>query len=320
MHEDALSLEFLGVRFYAYGLCVMLGFWLAVLTLMLLCRKSAREKLAAAWTALLALPLGFLLARLTYGLLDPVFRPFLSLGNLLDVTTGGFSMFGTLAGAFIAGLLGARIAGLEPARLLDRLAAALLVFLVPARLGEGFTALGISRPLTTPWLASSFLALQDEYDAYLRTYLLEALIAALLFACLLRVLKKARGDGAALLRFGLLFGLSQTLMESLRYDGHLRYSFIGVQQVLSAALFSASLIVIAARALKNGRAGKTLPILALALLPLILGAIVGIEFLIDRSELGKLFSYLLYILALAIPGVLGILMLKREERLGQGID
>lgn len=320
MHEDTLSFTSQGAGIYAYGLSVMLGCWLAMLALLLLCRKSPKEKLAAAWTAFLSLPLGFLVARLVYGLLDPVFQPFLSLRNLLTVTTGGFSMFGALLGAFIAGLLAARIAGVKPLYLLDRLALALLAFLVPSRLGEGFTALGISRPLTTPWLAGSFLALQDQFDAYLRTYLLEAAIAALLFFCLLRVLRGGLWDGAVLTRFCLLFGLSQTLMESLRYDGHLRYSFIGVQQVLAAALFSLALVYIAVRALKQGRGLKALPIFALALLPVILGAIVGIEFLIDRSELGKLFSYLLYILALAIPGTLGILMLKREESLGQRAD
>ena len=61
-------------------------------------------------------------------------------------------------------------------------------------------------------------------------------------------------------------------------------------------------------------------ILALISVPVVLLAIVGVEFLIDRSELGKLFSYALYLLALAVPAVLGMLMLNMEVQLGQGID
>lgn len=315
--NEAVTLGVLGAPVYAYGLSVMLGCWAAIALLASLSRHQEVERKAAAITAALSLPLGFVLARLLYCLADPAFAPFLSIENLLQVSSGGFAMYGALLGAALAALAGARLAGIRPARMLDFLAPALAAFLIPARLGEGFTALGISRPLTTPWLAGSFLALRDAYDAYLRTYLLEALIAACLLVVLLRALKRGKREGQVFLLFTLLYGVTQTLMESLRYDGHLRFSFIGLQQVLSAALFSLTLIALAIRLLKRKDAKHGLAILALVLIPIILGAIVGVEFLIDRSELGKLFSYAQYLLVLVIPASLGILLLKTEERFGQ---
>jgi phosphatidylglycerol:prolipoprotein diacylglycerol transferase len=318
MYEDALAFPLFGTQIYAYGLAVMLGCWLGLGLLIFMSRRQPQEKKAAAYAGVLMIPLGFILARLMYCLLDPAFAPLLSVRNILDIRTGGYAMYGALIGAAAAVLIGARLAGVRTNRMLDLLSPALLAFLVPARLGEGFTALGISRPLTTDWLAGSFLAMQDDYDAYLRTYLLEALIAALLLFILLRFLSSKPKDGQTFMFFCLLYGITQTLMESLRYDGHLRYSFIGVQQVLSAALFSIALAVMAARLLKKTQGSHhLLPILSLALIPLILGAIIGVEFLVDRSELGKLFSYGLYVLVLSVPAALGLLMLKQEVHLGK---
>ena len=136
-------------------------------------------------------------------------------------------------------------------RMLDLLSPALAAFLVPARLGEGFTTLGISRPLTTSWLTDSFLASRDAYDSYLRTYLLEAATALILAVFLIRMLRRNVKEGLVFSSFCLLYGVTQTLMESLRYDGHLRYGFIGVQQVLSAALFGVTLIALSVRALRR---------------------------------------------------------------------
>lgn len=317
MVEGTVSLPFAGTSIYAYGLMVMLGCWLALACLLLLTRKDAKERSAAVLAFALSLPLGFVLARLCYCLLDPRFAPILSLKNILDVSTGGFAMFGAFLGAALAALLAGKKFGIKPARMLDLLAISLCAFLIPARLGEGFTSLGLSRPLTTDWLAGSFLALKDEYDAYLRTYVLEALLSLLLLAVLLRLLSKKPKAGTIFTLFCLLYGLSQTLMESLRYDGHLRFSFVGLQQVLAVVLFSLTLIALAVKLLKKpGR--HLLPILALVCLPLVLGGLLGIEFLIDRSELGKLFSYGLYLLTLALPLALGILMLNKEADFGQG--
>ena len=312
MHEDAFSFSFAGTQVYAYGLMLALGCLLALVLALGLTWKNPKEQQAAALAVVLALPLGLIAARLMYVFLDPGFRPLLSLPNILNLQTGGLSMFGALAGACLAALIAARLCRVHGLRMLDIAAPALLAFLVPARLGEGYTALGISRPLTTQWLADSFLARQDEYDAYLRTYLLEAVIACVLLLLVLRFLARKPRDGKAFALACLLFGITQTLMESLRYDGHMRYSFIGVQQVLAVTLFSVTLIALALRLLKAGQA-RVLAILSLIAVPLVVAGGVGVEFLIDRSEMGKLFSYALFLVVLAIPATLGILMLKKRR-------
>ncbi|HPA61488.1 MAG TPA: hypothetical protein PLS01_07985, partial [Clostridia bacterium] len=80
-------------------------------------------------------------------------------------------------------------------------------------------------------------------------------------------------------------------------------------------LFGVTLIALSVRALRR-QGGKLLPVIALASLPLVLAALVGVEFLIDRSELGKPISYGLYLPLLALPAALGMRLIKGEEGLG----
>ncbi len=317
MYEDSLAFAFLGNEIYAYGLMLMIGAWAGLALFYALCGKRLALKNAAALTGLIALPLALILARLLYCMGESAFRPLLSLKNILDLRTGGFAMYGALTGAVLGSLAASRLTRTPSASLLDRLTPALTAFLFFARLGEGYTMLGLSRPLTLDAVAQSFLARQESYGSFLRTYLIEALVALILLVVLLSRLRRPHKDGHVFMLGCLLYGISQTLMESLRFDGHLRYSFVGLQQVLSAVLFGVTLIVLAIRLLKKG-GNKTLPILTLALLPIIVGAAIAVEFMIDRSAAGKILSYSLYILLLAIPTGLGILLLRQEAVYDQG--
>lgn len=312
MYEDSLAFAFLGNEIYAYGLMLMIGAWAGLALFYALCGKRLALKNAAALTGLIALPLALILARLLYCMGESAFRPLLSLKNILDLRTGGFAMYGALTGAVLGGLAASRLTRTPSAPLLDRLAPALTAFLFFARLGEGFTMLGLSRPLTLEAVAQSFLARQESYGSFLRTYLIEAFMALILLVVLLSRLRRPHKDGHVFMLGCLLYGISQTLMESLRFDGHLRYSFVGLQQVLSAALFAIVLITLAARALRRP-GGKALPLITLALLPLVIAGAIAVEFMIDRSPMGKLPAYGLYLLLLCIPTGLGMLLFRREE-------
>ena len=110
----------------------------------------------------------------------------------------------------------------------------------------------------------------------------------------------------------LLFGASQTILESLRYDGHMRFSFIGLQQVLSAFLFGIAVIIFALRALKQNK-GDKLAKSVLILLGVVVAGAIGIEFLIDRSQINKALLYGVYILWMALPVGLSLQLKKRSQ-------
>lgn len=305
----AATIQFLGLKLYTYGLYLSLGCLFAGALLFSLCRGDAKLRSFAGFAALLSPLLGLVLARLVWALAEVQFAPFLSFKNILNLSTGGLSMFGALAGAVLGGILAARLTGQAVGPALDRLMPALLVFVAVARLGEGYTSLGISRPLVTGVLNKSFLAFQDEYDAYLRTYLLESFAAMLICLFSLLSLQRRRPWGVTLMVL-LSFGLSQNFLESLRYDGHIRFSFIGLQQVLAVVLFGLVLIFLAVRLLKQNQERK-LALLSLGLLPLVLGAMLFLEFKIDRSEMSKWLTYGLYALLHLVPLCLGLRMIRK---------
>lgn len=304
------QMNFLGLTVYAYGLFVAAGCLAAGLLLIHLAGREEARKNAAALTCLLSPIFGLILARLVYVLCDITFAPFLTPANVLNLRVGGFSMFGALLGAMLGGLLAARLTGVKASLWLDRLAPALFAFIAVARLGEGYTALGISRPLVTGVLDNTFLAMRDDYDAYLRTYLLESAGALILCLLALRSLRRHPEAGRTALFAGLAFGVTQTLFESLRFDQHIRFSFVGLQQVLAVTLFSLILIYLAVRLLRQG-GHKILALWALGLLPVILGGILWLEFKVDRSEMSKWLTYGLYTLLLCLPMGLGLRMLER---------
>ena len=313
MYTQAATFVILGQSVYIYGLFLSVACLLAGSLLLLKTRKTTpRQKNAAALTCLLSPMLGLFFARLVYVAAEVNFAPFLSFQNAVNLRLGGLSMYGALIGAVLGAFISARLCGLKKAEWLDVITPSLFLFIAVARLGEQYTTLGISRPLVTGVLDHTFLAVRDEFDAYLRTYLLESAAAIILCAACFLYNKKQRRAGDVFLFGALLFGASQTLFESLRFDAHIRFSFIGLHQVLSAALFSGVMIFLAVRLIKQ-KSHQRLAVLSMSLILPLLGAIIGIEFMIDRSQVNKWLSYAIYAAVLLIPCCLGLSILKRER-------
>lgn len=245
MWEEASKSFFLGVEVYSFGLFAALGAALALIVLFLLVRKAQWKKGTTALTGVLSLTLGLVMSRLLFGLLDQTLGQPLPLWAMADITTGGFSMVGALLGACIGAILAAKITGQNAARLLDFLAPAFLLFVACERLGESYAEnFGVSRTLEGEWLFGSFLTVGGDGEWYLATYLLESAAALILSLVLLRDQSRKRKAGDTFLLFLLLYGGSQTVMESLRFDNHMHYTFVGLQHVLFITLMGSALITL----------------------------------------------------------------------------
>ena len=312
MGSEAAAFNIFGLNVYPYGLFLSLSCILAGILLIYRAQKSEAQKNAAALTCLFSPILGLAFSRAVFALFEVNFSPFLSLKNVFNLHTGGLSMFGALIGAVLGAVIAAKVSRIKVPNWLDLLIPSVFLFIAGARLGEGFTTLGISRPLVTDVLKNTFLAFHDEYDAYLRTYLLEGFTAAVL--CILSILyyMKHKESGYTLMYGALLLGTTQTMFESLRFDAHLRFSFVGLQQLLSILLFTGVLLYLSIQSIRQKK-HTGLALLTLCLIPLVLAAILGIEFMIDRSSINKWFSYLIYVLVLAVPAILGLVLLEKKR-------
>ena len=309
MWEDAATTDILGVQVYTFGLFAALGMALALIALSLLLHRAKWPKGAAALTGALAIGCGFVVSRLFFCFMDQGLGGPVPLKGILLVTGGGYSMMGALLGACIGAIAAAKIMKRRPAALLDLLSPALMLFVACERLGEGcIDDFGISRPLVGELLKGSFLAIEGDYDWVLATYLIEAFVALVLALVLLKdATQKDRRAGNTFLLFLLLFGASQVILESLRFDQHMHLSFVGLQQVIAILLLAAGVAVLALRRIRDKRG---LAITALVMLPVVACIGVGLEFAIDRTTVNRYLLYAVFILVMAAPAALGVRLRK----------
>ena len=309
MWEEAQLISFLGMDVYAWGLFAAVG---AFGMLLLLCALSAMKKMqggTAPVMFLLSTVLGLVCSRVLYALFSfNVDVPLLGKLHPLFITGGGHSMMGALLGGFLGAALTAKVQKEKALKYLDMFAVAALGFVFFARLGEMFVEdFGISRSLVYEFTARLPIAIQGEYDSCLATYLLEAICAIVMLGILLHDVKKQQTPGNTFVLFLLLFGASQIVMESLRYDRHMSFTFIRMQQIMAILVLTGGLIYAAKRA---GKGKKTLFML-FCMMVLISAVGVGLEFAIDRTEINRYLLYLALVVLVSIPVCMGLKLRKK---------
>ena len=308
MWEEATKITLLGTEVYAFGFFCALGAALALLVLSLLMKKERFPKGTAALTGCLSLIGAFLLSRLLYALLDRSLGGMMPVKGALMITAGGYSMIGALIGGVLGAVISGKILKISALKMADMIAPALLLFAACERLGEGYVPeFGISRPLLGDALKGSFLAVEGEYDWYLATYLLESFAALVIALILLRDLGKQKKAGNPLLLGLILYGAAQSVLESLRYDRHLSFSFVGSQHIAAIVFLGVAVIILAVR---NWKKHRGLALAGIISVPLVAGLGIGLEFMIDRTEINRYLLYLVYVVLVSIPAYLGIRLRK----------
>ena len=312
--EEAVIIEVLGIRMYAFGAYVALGILFAVISLCVTGRSLSFKKGTSLLTAVLSIFCGAICSRVTFCLLNKELGHMTPLSFWPQVSGGGWSMFGLIGGVLVGGYISARITKENTGKVLDAVSLAILPMIAAERIGESrIEDFDISRPLDSTFLNGSFLAVGGD-EPCLATYYVAAAVAVVLFIVLaLRMFRREKAGNLAN-AFLLLFGAASIITESLRYDRFLSVSFVGLQQV-AAALMLALGVVLAV--IRGKRPKSALSVAALVSLPLMTGAVIGLEFALDRTTWNKMLIYAAMIMIVAIPAVLGMILLKTngEENL-----
>lgn len=161
---------------------------------------------------------------------------------------------------FYGGMLGAVLAlciagGKDRLRLMEAYAPSMALMIVFARIAEGCYGQGYGEY----WYGEAaffcrfpFMVYDPYYEAWgWALFMAEAAVAVILLFILLKKKPAFEGDGMLLL-FG-LYAAAQVVLESLRRDEFLRWGFVRVEELLSAVVILAVLILYWAR---SGR-GRT---------------------------------------------------------------
>ena len=232
--------------------------------------------------AVLAIPFAFLGSRVAFCLsntayyLETIGDPAL----MLSVLDGGASMTGAMAGVILAAAIAAKWSRQPVGLLMDAAAFGMPAALIIERLAEPLCETGWGKYFQSP--VFSFMAdlTQDMHPVF--AY--EAIIAAIIGIVMIVYFSKHKAaNGDALGFFLVLYGCCQTVLESLRNDGHMKViHFVRINQVAGIAMAAIVLIVWSIRCFRRG--GKREAIISWLLTAVCIGFGVVQEFAADGDE------------------------------------
>ena len=278
---------------------------LAVLVMHLLRDRAGCRRDTPLVLSTLAIPLSVLLARIGWWLcsLDWLRSTALSFWSFSD---GGYMLYGALLGGALAALITSRFRKEPFGRVADLAAAPYAIVIAAARFAEYLTGNGYGSgvvewfdPLEEwsmiAWEDPSPLcrfpfAVQNFYGTWrFSINFWEGLAALVFLIVLLRMKKRKPGAGAILLL--LMYAACQIVFESMRRDEVLRWSFVRINQLLSAVLVLGLLVLCWQLQPAEKRSGRELALRLCGLLVCV-GIVMLMEFVLDQKV-----SFLLWIRA-----------------------
>lgn len=324
MWEEAPQTEIFGIPVYTFGLYCLVGALCAVVCIRILCGELKMKKGTAWVLSCASIVFGLVFSRLGYCVVRLI-GDLIGGGGVLPVSfwfrlnTGGWSLYGMIFGVFIAARVTAAITKEPKRRLLDIVSCALPLAMAAERAGERlFEVFNISRSIPDgQFPANTFLAVHDAVygDNYIATYDYCAVAAVLLFLLLVVMLTRGRTqEGDVWIMFMILVGAGGAVLESLRYDSFMELSFVRIQQAAAAALLVWGVIA----AGKRGSGDRKRLFTAAAVsLPVAIGAVIGIEFALDKTSLSHVLLYVLMFVFVAVPVALGLKLLLGGREKGK---
>ena len=199
---------------------------------------------------------------------------------MFHVLDGGASMTGAMIGVMLAALVAAKWCKLPAGVLLDAAAFGMPAALIIERLAEPLCEMGWGKYFQS----SAFDFMADLTEGMHPVFAYEALVAGIILVAMVLYFRRRKAqNGDALGFFLVLYGCSQTVLESLRNDGHMKViHFVRVNQVAAIAMAAAVLIVWSIRCFKHG--GKREAILSWVTAAVCIGFGVVQEFAADGDE------------------------------------
>lgn len=252
------------------------------------------------------------------------------LAAMTDYHTGGYALMGVFLGCFLAAC-GLRLLGLHRnlPRMLDCMCLAAGAGIALGRLAAFFGAQDRGRIVsgTLPFVYPVTNAVSGESEYRLATFVIQAMVALILFAALTVFYRRGRGklrDGDTCLIFLLCYGASQVVLDSTRYDSLFFRSngFVSIVQVLGALAIVLAVAVFSRRMVK-ARGFRFWQVMVWLLIASLIGGAGYMEYYVQRHGNQAAFAYSVMsaCLAAVVGLTLGIRLLAvtRERRKTAGL-
>lgn len=298
------------LRFSKFGMMLAIGVIAALIMLFIGCRKHTELFPALCWTAALAIPFGLIGARLVYCLVNISFymNAISAPEAMLKIWEGGLSLAGALLFAVLAGVIAAKITRTSVGTLLYALMPSLLVLCMFVSISVETNAMGFGPEVGRAFIGNFTTNLGETIrlnTAILVTCVMAALATALICHSALLFARGKLNPGLHFALYAFLYGSLMILLESLRRDGHMVWGFVHAEMVFDLLFALAALLYLA-----KTKKRILLSLLATAVLA---GAVVALEFALDRSAIGDGLLYAVYIVVLAAYVTLGCLFARKTK-------
>lgn len=269
---------------------------------------------AAAVTIPVAMVLSIFLARLAHWYFQPDGYAGMA-AALTDYTSGNYALMGVMLGCLLTAVL-VRVVQLDnclPA-MLDAMCLGGCGGIAVGRLACFFSSADrgqiVENQTSLPWVYPVVNAVTGAPEYRLATFVLQAMAVGLIFVLLLLFFRFAkRGAGDLTLLFLLLYGMSQTILDSTRYDSlYMRSNgFISVEQLLGAVSMVTASVILSIRWVKSRGFRAWYPVLWLAMLAS-LGGAGYMEYYVQRHGDLAMFCYSVMTACLSLMIVLALVI------------
>ena len=241
------------------------------------------------------------------------------LAAMTDYTSGGYALLGVFGGCALAAVL-LRLIFLHRnlPEMLDCMSIAGLSGIAVGRLASLFNAsdrgniLENFKGLPFAWPVTNTVSGATEYR--LATFMLQSMVALVLFVCLvffyLKGRRKGMRDGDTCLVFLLIYGASQVVLDSTRYDSLFFRSngFVSIVQVFGALALGLAIVLFSIRMVK-ARGFKFWMVPLWIVIAGFVGGAGFMEYYVQRRGNEAVFAYSVMSLCLAV--IIGLTLLIR---------
>ncbi len=289
MQESPLYIDVLGISVPVYGIALAVSALIAIPLLLLCLRRFGMQKriIPFSLTMLASGMVGSRLLFCLYGLIaESGYMEEKGISVLWAVRDGGLMMYGMLFAVLIGVLLYSRAMDISARKALDAAAPALCFFTALARFSEYFTVSTGRMDVEADMegLMRYPFAWENSYSEWIHPiFMLEGILLILLTIYLL--VRLGRGK-RTYWQFLLIYSALAIITESLSRYGVPAFGFVKANMLISAFTLGGYSIY----AIVKGVRGSWVSFM---LLVVMLGAIIGIEFALDKSTVSNALLYCL---------------------------
>lgn len=305
MNQAAFLLE--NTTIYWYSIILALAVLAGVCFYLACCAYQGIPMALALTTALVGAVVSMLLSRLLYWYCRP--STFDSAAQALtSLRSDAYALAGAFAGCGLTTLVMGRQ---QAAELLDSMSVGGCAAIALGRLGNFTTTADRGQILLhlrgLPWASPVMSAASGAVEYRLATFVLQSIVAGVLFLVLAAILvcRKNRRAGDLTILFVLVYSASQIVLDSTRYDAlHLRSNgFINMAQLLAAIALAACFVILAVRAVQSCGMNRSLLAIFLGATAL-LGGAGYMEYYVQRHARLAVQSYA--VMGLCLLGILAL--------------